>query len=74
MLALLLPLTRAIPGIYVWMVRRRLVYWYRQLKALERKLDHGGAKFDAEAMGGIRPHRHAREGHQRAALLFKSAL
>ena len=50
MLALLLPLTRAIPGIYVWMVRRRLVYWYRQLKALERKLDHGGAKFDAEAM------------------------
>ena len=50
MLALLLPLTRAIPGVYVWMVRRRLVYWYRQLKALERKLDHGGAKFDAEAM------------------------
>ena len=50
MLALLLPLTRAVPGIYVWMVRRRLVYWYRQLKALERKLDNGGAKFDAEAM------------------------
>lgn len=50
MLALLLPLTRALPGIYVWLVRRRLVYWYRQLKALERKLDSGAAKYDAEAM------------------------
>ena len=43
-LALLLPLTRAIPALYVWTVRRRLVYWYKQLKALERKLDAGGAR------------------------------
>src|SRR5499426_1978151 len=50
MLALLLPLTRALPGLYVWLVRRRLVYWYRQLKMLERKLDSGGAKYDADAM------------------------
>jgi uncharacterized protein len=49
-MALLLPLTRGLPGIYVWMVRRRLVYWYRQLKALERKLDSGGATYDAAAM------------------------
>ncbi len=40
-LAILLPLTRALPAIYVWIVRRRLVYWYRQLKALERNLDSG---------------------------------
>jgi len=50
MLALLLPLTRALPGLYVWMVRRRLVYWYRQLKTLERKLDTGLAKQDTEAI------------------------
>jgi hypothetical protein len=50
MVALLLPLTRAVPGVYVWLVRRRLVYWYRQLKSLERKLDSGGAKYDADAM------------------------
>ena len=50
MVALLLPLTRALPGFYVWLVRRRLVYWYRQLKTLERKLDSGGAKYDADAM------------------------
>jgi uncharacterized protein len=45
-IAILLPLTRAIPAIYVWMVRRRLVYWYRQLKRLERHIDRGGMKFD----------------------------
>jgi len=49
-LALLLPLTRALPALYVWMVRRRLVYWYRQLKALERNLDSGGASYDAGAL------------------------
>ena len=34
-MAILLPLTRTLPSLYVWMVRRRLVYWYRQLKALD---------------------------------------
>ena len=45
-----LPLTRAIPAVYVWMIRRRLVYWYRQLKALERRLDSGGARYDPQAV------------------------
>lgn len=45
-LAILLPLTRALPALYVWMIRRRLVYWYRQLKALERNLDSGAANYD----------------------------
>jgi hypothetical protein len=40
-LALALPLTRSIPALYVWNVRRRIVYWYRQLKELERNLDNG---------------------------------
>jgi uncharacterized protein len=47
-LAVLLPLTRALPALYVWMIRRRLVYWYRQLKALERNLDSG--PYDAAAL------------------------
>jgi hypothetical protein len=50
LLAVLLPLVRAIPAIYVWNVRRRLVYWYRELKALERSLDSGGARYDQEAL------------------------
>jgi hypothetical protein len=30
-------------------VRRRLFYWYRQLKALERSLDGAGSKSDPAA-------------------------
>jgi uncharacterized protein len=49
-LAVLLPLTRGIPAFYTWLVRRRLLYWYAQLKALERNLDAGGARFDPEML------------------------
>ena len=49
-LAVLLPLTKGIPALYIWIVRRRLLYWYNQLKALERNLDSGGARFDPEAL------------------------
>jgi hypothetical protein len=49
-LAIVLPLTRAVPSVYVWMIRRRLVYWYRHLKALERRLDAGAPGYDAEAV------------------------
>jgi TRAP transporter TAXI family solute receptor len=49
LLAIILPLFRVLPALYVWGVRRRLVYWYQQLKALERRLDSGGAKYDLGA-------------------------
>jgi uncharacterized protein len=39
LLAVILPLMNALPKLYVWSVRRRLLYWYRQLTALERSLD-----------------------------------
>jgi len=48
-LAVLLPLMRFLPVIYAWNVRRRLFYWYRQLKALERSLDGTGSKSDPAA-------------------------
>jgi TRAP-type uncharacterized transport system substrate-binding protein len=48
-LAIWVPMSRALPALYVWMVRRRLVYWYRQLKALERDIDTRGAKYDLAA-------------------------
>lgn len=38
-LTLLIPLMRLLPMIYTWSVRRRLLYWYGQLKALERQMD-----------------------------------
>ena len=49
-LAIVLPMLRAIPAIYVWTIKRRLVYWYRQLKALERRIDSGGDRYDPEAL------------------------
>jgi TRAP-type uncharacterized transport system substrate-binding protein len=49
LLAIIVPLSKAVPAIYVWNVRRRLMYWYRQLKALEKSLDSRGAKYDLAA-------------------------
>ena len=49
LLAVIVPLSKAIPAIYIWNVRRKLIYWYRQLKKLERNLDSRGAKYDLAA-------------------------
>ena len=48
-LMILLPLLRVIPSVYAWSVRRRLLYWYRQLKALEKDLDHPAQKGEMSA-------------------------
>lgn len=42
-LAVLLPMMRALPVLYNWFVRRRLLYWYHQLKLLERQVDSAEA-------------------------------
>ncbi len=49
LLAVAVPLFKAIPAIYIWNVRRKLIYWYRQLKNLEKNLDSRGAKYDLNA-------------------------
>jgi hypothetical protein len=49
LVALIIPFSRTVPAAYVWMVRRKLLYWYRQLKSLERQLDTRGAKLDLAA-------------------------
>lgn len=38
-LVILFPILKVVPILYNWTIRRRLLYWYRQLKALEKKLD-----------------------------------
>ena len=40
LLSIIVPLVRILPMIYDWTVRRRLYYWYRQLKTLEDSLEH----------------------------------
>jgi uncharacterized protein len=51
-LAVLLPLMRALPAVYVWNVRRKLVYWYRQLNSVEKSLDRDEAQYDTFAAQG----------------------
>ncbi len=48
-LVILLPMLRIIPSVYSWSVRRRLLYWYRHLKALEKNLDHPAQKGELTA-------------------------
>jgi uncharacterized protein len=47
--AIALPLIRAAPAIYVWSIRQRVIYWYRQLTALERALERPGAAIHIRA-------------------------
>ena len=39
-LSITIPLTRFLPMLYSWMIRRRLLQWYDRLKELEVTLDH----------------------------------
>jgi len=48
-LAVALPMMRVVPKVYIWNVRRRLLYWYRQLRWLERSLDSGAQTYAPDA-------------------------
>ena len=39
LLSIILPLFHYLPILYKWLIRRRLLAWYRRLKALETSLD-----------------------------------
>ena len=74
-LAVLLPLTKGIPALYIWIVRRRLLYWYNQLKALERNLDsRRSALRPRGAAGRVRSHRSSTCGAIRVPSFFSHEL
>ena len=75
LLAVILPLFRAMPAFYVWIMRRRLVYWYRQLKALERGSTAAAPSYDPAPMQAEMERIDAGgAAHAGAALLFQRAL
>jgi TRAP-type uncharacterized transport system substrate-binding protein len=39
-LSIAIPLTRFLPVLYTWMIRRRLLQWYDRLKEIEVTIDH----------------------------------
>lgn len=46
--ALLIPLSRIVPPIYVWRVRSRVYRWYGELRAIEQALEEGEASAAAQ--------------------------
>lgn len=48
-LALVIPFGRTVPAFYAFMMRRRILHWYQQLKVLERGLDGRGGPLDRSA-------------------------
>jgi hypothetical protein len=40
LVGLVVPMMRIGPSLYSWQVRRRLLYWYKELKAVERGISH----------------------------------
>ncbi len=75
LLAVAVPLSKAIPAIYVWNVRRKLIYWYRQLKKLEKNLDSRGAKYDLDThQTELERIDGAVQAHSRAELLLQRAV
>ena len=54
LLGVLLPVIRFAPMIYTWQVRQRLLYWYKQLKSVEKGLDtKAGAAMIAQKQGQL---------------------
>ena len=49
LLPVLLPLVRFAPQIYNWRIRRRILYWYGELKRLEAAARRAGSQHGAEA-------------------------
>ncbi|MEK6592303.1 MAG: TAXI family TRAP transporter solute-binding subunit [Pseudomonadota bacterium] len=47
LLTVLLPLMKFAPMIYGWRIRRRMVHWYAELKALEQRMGKAPADSDA---------------------------
>jgi uncharacterized protein len=75
LLSILIPSARIAPALYTWAGQRRLLYWYRRLKALERRLllersadlQGGEAKRELESIDTA-------VAHMRVPLAFSSQL
>ena len=74
-IAIVLPLFHYLPMLYKWNVRRRLLYWYDQLKVLEASIDVNPS--DKRLIGnrvGGRAYRGCRQPHPVSAGLYRPAL
>jgi uncharacterized protein len=47
---ILIPLLKIVPWLYEWRIKRRIFYWFRELRDLERQLANRSEKPDLPAM------------------------
>jgi hypothetical protein len=52
MIGILLPAVRIVPALYAWRIRRRIVYWYHELKKVEAEI--GTHSDSGELVGTLR--------------------
>jgi TRAP transporter TAXI family solute receptor len=51
--ALLIPLSKVVPPLYVWRIRSRVYRWYGQLRAVEQALEAAQGEHRNEALSGL---------------------
>jgi hypothetical protein len=51
--ALLIPLSKVVPPLYVWRIRSRVYRWYGQLRAVEQALEAAQGEQRAEALADL---------------------
>ena len=51
--ALLIPLSKIVPPIYVWRVRSRVYRWYGELRAIEQAFEESGPAPDEDVRGAL---------------------
>ncbi len=74
-IGILLPALRFAPLLYTWRVRRRLLYWYKQLKSLEDDVTlPSRAEQNSAQAGADRRDRSRSRSHEAAARFCQSAL
>jgi len=49
LLLLLVPLLRALPNLYMWRLRRRVLYWYHQIRVLDTSLESANSPAELTA-------------------------
>ena len=73
LLVLMLPLSRVVPPLYQFRVRRRVFRWYARLREVESKLEAGTGEREALHQGARRPRPRGQQGGG-AAVLCRRAL
>jgi TRAP-type uncharacterized transport system substrate-binding protein len=72
--ALLYPLSKLVPRSYDWMMQRKIMRLYDEIRSIERDVDAKGPTFDADALYAKLDHIDERANHLRLPTVYASNL